>query len=62
MEITTELAAEVTTYLDELRDSGRCNMFGAGSYLVGEFGLSRFDARSLVEEWMKSGTVNSREG
>jgi hypothetical protein len=45
---------EVFVYLDELRDSGITNMFGAGSYIMQEFGLSKRDAQSLLVEWMES--------
>ena len=39
-------------YLDDLRESGVTNMFGAGPYLQHEFGLSRNDAREVLKEWM----------
>lgn len=45
---------EHLTYLDELRDSGVTNMFGAGSYLVGRFALSRNDSRTVLAYWMDS--------
>lgn len=41
-------------YLDELRRSGVTNMFGAGSYLEDEFGLSRDEARTVLGYWMKT--------
>lgn len=45
---------EVFLYLDELRESGVTNMFGAGPYVEDEFDLDRRTARSLVMEWMKT--------
>ena len=40
-------------FLDVLRESGITNMFGAPMYLVDEFGLSRFEARTITKEWME---------
>ena len=42
---------EYLTYLVELRDSGVTNMFGAGAYLQGTFGLSSSDARTVLTYW-----------
>ena len=39
-------------YLDDLRESGVTNMFGAGPYVEDEFGLDRREAGKLVVEWM----------
>tara|TARA_R110000824_G_scaffold290860_3_gene479324 strand:+ start:90 stop:257 length:168 start_codon:yes stop_codon:yes gene_type:complete len=41
-------------YLDELRESGRTNMFGAAPYLAGAFGLDKYEARSILKEWMNT--------
>ena len=41
-------------YLDNLRESGVTNMFGAGSYVEDEFGLSRREAGDLLVEWMET--------
>lgn len=41
-------------YLDTLRESGVCNMFGAGEYVETEFHLSRRDARPIVLYWMST--------
>ena len=49
-----EVDDEHLTYLDDLRDSGACNMFGAGGYLQDEFGLNRWDARTITTYWMKT--------
>ena len=41
-------------YLDELRESGETNMFGAGEYVENEFGLNRKDAKEILMYWMSS--------
>lgn len=43
---------DIRDYLNTLRDSGACNMFGAGPYLEQTFGLSRNDARAALVWWM----------
>lgn len=45
---------EHLTYLDELRESGETNMFGASPYLQAEFGLERKDAKEILLYWMKT--------
>ena len=45
---------EYFDYLNELKDSGETNMFGAGFYLQEEFGLSRKESREVLLAWMKS--------
>lgn len=41
-------------YLDDLRESGVTNMFGAGPFLVREFGIDRNDAYLILEYWMQT--------
>jgi hypothetical protein len=41
-------------YLDELRESGETNMFGAPAYLRATYGLSRKEAMDTVYAWMKT--------
>jgi len=41
-------------YLDELRESGVTNMFGAGVYLQEEFDLDKREARKILAEWMET--------
>jgi hypothetical protein len=50
----TVLTKEYKDYLDNLRDSGETNMFGAGRYLEAEFGLDKREAREVLSKWMKS--------
>jgi len=39
-------------FLEDLRESGATNMFGAASYLVDVFGLDRREAKDILLEWM----------
>jgi hypothetical protein len=41
-------------YLDELRESGVTNMFGAAPYLQKTFGVSQKEATKILIEWMAS--------
>ena len=41
-------------YLDDLREQGVTNMFGAGSYLQEAFGLDRKDSKTVLMYWMQS--------
>ena len=41
-------------FLDDLRESGSVNMFGAGPVLQEVFGLKRLEARMIVKDWMES--------
>ena len=42
-------------FLDELRESGETNMFGAAKYLRARFNtLDREDARTVIVYWMDS--------
>ena len=41
-------------YLDELRESGIVNMFGAGTYLREEFGFFRQEASAVLLYWMNT--------
>ena len=45
---------EVFLYLEELRASGKTNMFGAHIYVMGDFEISKSLAIKLVSAWMKS--------
>ena len=45
---------EYFEYLDELRESGETNMFGARPYLQREFSeLQPVDAGKVLKEWME---------
>jgi hypothetical protein len=53
-EVLAEIRDEAFRFLGCLRESGICNMFGAAPYLEDEFKLTRYEARQLLMEWMKS--------
>lgn len=41
-------------FLEELRQSGVCNMYGATPYLEEEFDLSHSEAIKILADWMKN--------
>ena len=41
-------------FLNELRESGETNMFGAVPYLQDTFGVDRQTARDVLANWMES--------
>jgi len=46
---------EYYEFLDNLRESGVTNMFGATPYLIEEFyDLSEVKAREILKSWMKT--------
>ncbi len=45
---------DVSIYLDELRESGVTNMFGAAPYIEAAFGVDNVTARKLLVQWMES--------
>lgn len=53
---------EHLTYLDELRESGVTNMFGAGEYLEDEFGIDKRQARTILNYWMNSFNERHAQG
>lgn len=52
--IPSFITEEHLLYLDELRESGVTNMFGAAPYLEREFGIPIHEARSVLSYWMQS--------
>ena len=46
------LRTETFRFLDELRESGKTNMFGATRYIVKAMEVSKADARALLVDWM----------
>lgn len=48
------MLSEHKEYLDDLRESGETNMFGASPYLQDEFGLTKQEARAILSEWMRT--------
>lgn len=53
-EFLMEDKAQMFTYLDELRESGITNMFGAAPYLCGHFGILMPEAREVLSDWMQT--------
>lgn len=50
-----ELREEVFDFLDDLRESGATNMFGAAPYIMDFFPeLSKREAREYLKEWMET--------
>ena len=45
---------EVNEFLDDLRESGETNMFGAGPHVMEEFMVDRREAKAFVMEWMRT--------
>ena len=41
-------------YLDDLRETGITNMFGARPYIVSRFKIEKSTAGKILSEWMKS--------
>ena len=48
------MTKEQKKFLDNLREEGAINMFGAAPYLVDKFELSLKEAREVLSAWMKS--------
>ena len=53
VELDMEMKDEVYEYLNDLRESGVTNMFGASPYLQEEFGIDSREARAWLSSWMK---------
>lgn len=51
---TMPLQEEVDLFLDQLRETGAINMFGAAPYVAKRFGVTGGVARSLVVNWMEN--------
>lgn len=57
-EVVTE---EHLEYLDDLRDSGVTNMFGATMYLTATFDLTKQEARQILSYWMTTFSERHKE-
>jgi hypothetical protein len=49
---TTEKEKKIFKYLNDLRESGKTNMFGAAPYLVRKFKMERDNAIKYLKSWM----------
>tara|TARA_R110002012_G_scaffold230386_1_gene403105 strand:+ start:54 stop:236 length:183 start_codon:yes stop_codon:yes gene_type:complete len=45
---------EVNVFLDDLRESGSVNMFGAGSSIQDQFGITKYEANRFLQVWMNT--------
>lgn len=45
---------EMLSYLDELRDSGKVNMYGAAPHIEQKFTLTMTEAREALAYWIKT--------
>jgi hypothetical protein len=52
IERPTIVEDEHLEYLDDLRESGATNMFGAAPWLKREFSLSPAEARAVLSYWI----------
>lgn len=50
--VTRKFDDKYYEYLNELRESGETNMFGATPYLVDAFDLDKTKAREILSDWM----------
>lgn len=48
----TEL--EAFEFLNDLRESGEVNMYGAGLYIEDRFGHDKIESRRLLKLWMEN--------
>jgi len=49
-----DFVIEVFEYLDDLRESGETNMYGAGSYLKRDYGFDDAVAKAFLGKWMET--------
>jgi hypothetical protein len=52
--MSEEKKERMFNFLDNLRESGICNMFGSGVYLEEMFSINRRESKVIVLEWMKT--------
>lgn len=52
---------EIHDFLIELRDSGETNMFGASPYLMEEFGMTKYEAKDALLDWMRSFSIKGKQ-
>jgi len=62
MEKTLPSQHDVNIFLDVVRSSGVTNMFGAGSYIQEHFGVTKYEARDFLSEWMKTFSERRERG
>ena len=50
---------EMFTFLDDLRESGQINMFGAPKVLQEFFGISKAESLEVFKEWIEMNRLRS---
>lgn len=60
--LTEDELDEMLGFLDEVRESGATNMFGAAPYLREMFGLEKGEARTMLSYWMKTFSARHPNG
>ena len=58
--IHPRLRLQVYNYLNELRESGDINMFGARPYVADEFEVDKKTAGDLLSMWMEGSLYNNK--
>ena len=51
-EFNSESLEQYFAFLDNVRESGKINMFGAASVLQEVYGLEKREAREILFQWM----------
>jgi hypothetical protein len=51
---SSKLQDEVNLFLDDLRDSGVTNMYGAARYIQEEYSCDKQEAKDFLLQWMES--------
>lgn len=54
MTTITSFEKKVFNYLNDLRESGVINMFGAGAYIVERFDIDKRQASQILSKWMEN--------
>jgi hypothetical protein len=49
-----EMQEKINVFLDNLRESGETNMFGATPYIQEVFGVERSEAKQYLMNWMRT--------
>jgi hypothetical protein len=62
IDLEDEFTQDIFAYLDDLRESGATNMFGAAAFIQRDWGLSREDATGFLAEWMRTFSDRHPEG
>lgn len=61
MEKPEKCDSNVLEYLNYLKSSGTCNMFGAVPYLCSNFSFSKKEAKEILLYWMNTYTDRKEE-